>query len=520
MRSTIPFLLVLSAVLTAADPKLTQADREGEVQWLQTLGLKPPAATWPLEDPFALPFTRRSLIVPTSWYSQKRPQTLRADLFREDIKLLHRIMETAYGGWESAKKLGWNWDTFFKDWDSELAARGEAELPVADAFARWRKFMEVQLDNHSGPLAGGQAAVGHAGSWTTVLAQEPTGTCTEIRNSKGTTYPINAADPAQQPKKREGLDGKPLTYLVAPSLKGAITSVHCGSAWIAAEPGWMPESDDALTANVLALSKTEKDVPSFRSISPRIGYLRFPTFSKENGELIRALEPSLRARTHDEELLIVDLRSNGGGDMRIQAVGNWAKSRPAGGTRRTGASCLYPALRWGYSQISSGGLKPPISDGLRSSLQGALNETVKSDDPACPAKFTETAPQWTYKEHKYPLAPEGKTRLLVLTNNWCGSDCEGAIISLAAIPGTVIAGVNTYGVAQFIQPGYFVLPRTRLPFRVALGTHDGFGDGRSFDGYGYDVDVVLATKESQSAEAVVRLAERMLGEKQEAGSKK
>jgi hypothetical protein len=516
MRDRVLTFLLFAVVITASDFQLTPADRDDEAGWLQSLGLKPPADDWPLENPFAQPFTRRSLVVPTSWYRQMQPTALRADYLREDIKLLRRIMETAYGGWESASKLGWNWDTFFQNWDKDLAAHGEAEIPIDDAFAEWRRYMAVQLDNHSGPLAGKQATVGHGGSLTSILSKTPDGTCTELRNAKDATFAINAKDPAQRPKKRESLDGKAVTYIVATSLKGPINAVHCGSAWIPAAPAWNPDDGSERIASIRGLSQTEKDVPSFRSISPRIAYLRLPSFSKPNVELLRALEPSIKARTHDEELLIVDLRSNGGGDMRINAVTNWVKTRPFGGARRLNASCLYPALRWGYTQISSSSLKPPISTELRRSLQGGLDELGKDDAPGCPAKFNQTAARWTYNQHQYPSAPEGKTRLLVLTDNFCGSDCEAAVLALAAIPGTVVAGVNTYGVAQFVQPGYFVLPRTRLPFRVALGTNDNYGDNRSFDGYGFDVDVVLATKEERSAEGVLRLAERLL----EGGSKK
>jgi Peptidase family S41 len=509
MRSTIYALLLFVVSLHAADNKLTQADRDGEVQWLQSLGLKVPAATWPLEDPYAMPFTRRSLIVPTAWYRQ-RQQQVRADLFREDIKLLRRIMETAYGGWEIARKRGWDWDAFFRDWDADLAARGEAEIPIADAFAQWRKYMAVQLDNHSGPLYANFAATGRAFSWSAVLAREPGGTCTELRNNKDAVFPINASDPAQQPKKRQNIDGKPITYIVANSSKGAITAVHCGDAWIPAQPAWFTESNAERFVNIKQLSQSEKDVPLFRSISPRIGYLRFPTFSKANVELIRKLEPELHAKSHNEELLIVDLRSNDGGDVHIDAVTNWAKLRQIGGPRRNGASCLYPALRWGYAQVSSQSLKPPISAAMRSSLQHSLDSVMQKDDPACPAKFIETPAHWVYTQHQYPSKPEGKTRLLMLTDNWCGSDCEAAVNMLAAVPGAVIAGVNTFGVAGFVQPGYFVLPQTRMPFRVALGTQDHYGDGRSFDGYGFDVDIVLAEKKDQSAEAILSLAERLM----------
>jgi hypothetical protein len=287
-----------------------------------------------------------------------------------------------------------------------------------------------------------------------------------------------------------------------------MASVHCGAAWIPAAAGWMPE-ESARTIHIRKLAQTEKDVPTFRSISPRIGYIRFPSFSKPAVELTLELEKSLKGRTHNEEILIVDLRGNGGGDMRIEALEQWTKFRPAEGQRRLGESCLYPALRWGYTQISSASLKPPISGQRSKNLQGGLDALFHDDAAGCPAKYSERAAKWNYTEHQYPAKPAGKTRLLALVDDYCGSDCEGAVIEIAAVPGSVIAGVNTFGVAQFIQPGYFVLPNTRLPFRIALGTSDHYGDGRSFDGYGFDVDILLATEKDMSAESIIGLAERL-----------
>jgi hypothetical protein len=509
LRAALFVLLLSSAVSSAADVKITPAEQKEESAWLESLGVKPPAIAFPLEDPFAQPFTRRSLVVPTAWYRQKAPQTLRADLFREDVKLLHKIMQTAYGGWDSAQRRGWDWDAFFKDWDAALSARGSDVLSLTDAFAPWRKYMEFQLDNHSGPTTGGFAAMGHAFSWTAVLAQAPAGTCTEFRNAKGVTYPMDPSDAAQRSKKREDRSGKPIEYLVTPFTKGPVASVHCGDQWIAAEPAWMPEEDER-AANIRTLAETQEDVPAFRDISPRIGYIRFPSFSKRAVELTLKLEPELKNRPHNEELLIVDLRGNGGGDMRIQAVANWTKIPNVEGKSRLGESCLYPPLRWGYMQTSSSGLKPPISDLRRRSFKGMLDDLFHDDIPGCPAKFSETAAKWTYPEHRYPSKPTGKTRILALVDDFCGSDCEGAVQTIAAIPGSVIAGVNTFGVAGFIQPGYFILPNTRLPFRIALGTADDYGDGRSFDGYGFDVDIVLPAKTDQSAANIVALAERLL----------
>jgi hypothetical protein len=76
--------------------------------------------------------------------------------------------------------------------------------------------------------------------------------------------------------------------------------------------------------------------------------------------------------------------------------------------------------------------------------------------------------------------------------------------------GVGIVGSNSFGVAQYIQPGYSVLPHTRLPFRIALGTSDGYGDNRSFDGYGFDVDILLTTQADQAPENILALA-RYLG---------
>ena len=73
----------------------------------------------------------------------------------------------------------------------------------------------------------------------------------------------------------------------------------------------------------------------------------------------------------------------------------------------------------------------------------------------------------------------------------------------------MIAGENTFGVGQFIQPGYLILPHSRLPFRIAMGMSDDYGDGRSFDGYGLDVDMVLDSEESQGAAAILRLAQTL-----------
>jgi Peptidase family S41 len=202
----------------------------------------------------------------------------------------------------------------------------------------------------------------------------------------------------------------------------------------------------------------------------------------------------------------VDLRGNGGGDAPLEEMSRWLDAgivkTAQNPTRRLGQSCLYAALRWGYTEVSTAGIQPPISELLRQRLQQEVDGLMQPSPEGCPVVFEEHKSEWNYRRHKLPA----KARVLVLVDNRCASDCELMVYAFAAAPGTVIAGVNTYGMAQYIQPGYFLLPHSRLPFRIALGISDLYGDGRSVDGYGLDVDVLLPGELDQSAERITRLA--------------
>ena len=67
-------------------------------------------------------------------------------------------------------------------------------------------------------------------------------------------------------------------------------------------------------------------------------------------------------------------------------------------------------------------------------------------------------------------------------------------------------GSNTFGMTQFIQPGYSVLPHSGLEYSIALGTSNIYGDNRSVDGYGLDVDVVLPEVDALNPEQLLELA--------------
>jgi len=507
MRLSAGLLLLAITHAWAGDVQLSKEERQVEVEWLSSLGLKVREGGPLLDRPFDPPFTNRSLLVPTAWWREAPVREVAADALRSDLPLLRAVMQKAYGGWFSAEKRGWDWDGWFADWDRDLARKGSAKVSVREALGAIGKLMDFQLDNHTG--AAGAASFG-SGSRTAVIESTPRGACTEMETAEGNRFALDPQDPAQAPKTARIGDSQGY-YFAYPARRGAANAIRCGGILNAAHVTWQNAKREQVVAD---LAERPGGEPSYRKVSDTIGYLRLPTFSKQNGELLRKLLPTLPASAGHEKLLIVDLRGNDGGDAPMGSLARWldpAALRPAiKFNRRQLKSCLYDALSWGYTQITSQGLKPPISDQLRGIMQKQLDGLFSPSPEGCPVRIEEEHSIWNYSQHRFPAAPKGnKPRLLVLVDNGCGSDCEYVAYVLAASPGSVIAGENTYGVGQFIQPGYLILPHSRLKFRIAMGMSDDYGDGRSFDGYGLDVDIVLDSEEAQSATAILRLAETL-----------
>ena len=108
-------------------------------------------------------------------------------------------MERAYGGWGAAARRGWNWDTWFADWNAMLSAHAAQRLELATAFAPMKQFMAFQLDNHTTiPLAGPRFGSGSRPRSSTARQGTP---CTEIRIAGGAQLRLDTGDPAQRPRR-------------------------------------------------------------------------------------------------------------------------------------------------------------------------------------------------------------------------------------------------------------------------------------------------------------------------------
>jgi hypothetical protein len=501
--------LLLAGIAGAKKPPeitVTPAELAAESAWLESFGV---AGATLMEHPFAPALSNRSFVVPMTWLRSARSDLVEvnADALRQDLPVLSAIMERAYGGWDSAEKRGWNWPRWFRNWDRLLARHGKNPMLVQDALAPFGELIAFQLDNHSGPLLA-KARFG-SGSRTSTFDRVPEGACTDMTMAGGAMFPMDAKDPGQQPRKALLRDAATTAWYISyPEKRGEAALVRCGGKWMPVKPAWRPDAKERFK-NILSLAGTTEDEPSFRVLSPTVSYLRLPTFSKENGERLRKLLPALPDSAGKEQLLIADLRGNDGGDAPIDELSRWIDAetirKVVPFTRHLAQSCVSRALRWGYTQTTMLSMRPPVSDALRQELQAEVNALAEPSPPGCPGNFIEERSEWNYTQRVSPEHP----RFLVLVDDACGSDCEFLTYAFAATSRAVIAGVNTFGVVQFIQPGYFLLPHSGVRFRIALGRSDQYGDGRSVDGYGLDVDLLLASAEDQSPAAILELAQRL-----------
>jgi hypothetical protein len=517
------------------DPAMTVpvADRTAETARLSTLGLHVPDGGVVLERPWDEPFTRRSLVVPQAWFHPVSPDgDVLADDLAKDLPVLEQVMSRAYGGWDAAKMRGWNWKGWFSKWRASLMEHSGQRLALADAFAPIKSLLNFQLDNHTNiPLS--RAVYWGSGSQSLVVEGQANGSCTQLKTGSGNVLPLDPKDPAQHVRDVKRWNAKsgalePARYISVPGNRGDLSAIQCGRNWLALKAAWPgrlqlgPEVESVMKSRVkpvLALARATRDEPDFKLLGADVAYVRLPTFTKTNTQLIEQRAGKWPKPTGKERVLIVDLRDNDGGDVAVEALDGWLddadmkRVRAAFNVHRhQGASCLYHALRWGYVIGSSQGVKPPLGEELTRQMQGSIEDLFQPSPPGCPRAFDDSHGGWDYRQHRMqaPGPVSGQRRILVLINNGTGSDGEMMTMLLAALPQTVIAGTNTYGVAQYIQPGYSVLPHTRLPFRIALGTSDNYGDNRSFDGYGFDVDVLLADQDDSSPESILSLA-RYLG---------
>jgi len=319
------------------------------------------------------------------------------------------------------------------------------------------------------------------------------------------TLPLSPLEPSHNVKVAHDTNLNQIEYISVPEMKGRITSLICGQQRMN-----LKRLDGASTKQIEGLHYAPSNVPSVREVEVDVDtiLIRIPSLTKENYQKLDELHElwSRRERTHTK--VIVDLRRNGGGDgeSALGLLFLWLENDQArmhfDFPKSIVDSCVSSGLMYGYSQFTSLYLNAPIPPSLRSTLQNSY-DSLFSINP-CPLRSDrdERYPyNFSMRPKSNPHSPTNK-RIIVLVDRNTGSDGEWLAYVLRSIPDSLLVGKNTFGVAQFIRPGYFVLPQTRIAFRLAKGVSDLYGDSRFFDGYGLDADILL---EDHSPDVVMKI---------------
>jgi hypothetical protein len=482
-----------------------------EEDWLRSLGLKLPEGGLLVQQPFASPIIRRSFIVPSHWHWQPPQDTVAPEDLARDLVPLRLAAEKAYIGWERAAATGWDWDDFFDRWHRKLMSDRRWEIPAHEAFTPWYKLLEYQPDNHSGP----RLANPHRDFARTVyFLERPSSPIKLWRNRQGATGPIDSTDPAQVaweaflPDLRDGRL-RPIWGMSHPARYGNWEAVEAGGTWLPVQNA--NGFEEERFASVSALLGAQNDQLGYRRLSRSVAYLRIPTLSYslayqaiQHGDWF----PDDGFKVKD---LVVDLRGNGGGAADVvfallNKLQGWREHEDISFSISWKESCVADALLWGNAQYHFQGAKGPLPTRLRQTVQAILYRVLLPSDLGCPVIFREHRSKWGYRQHRFPSHPQqGEPRLILLTDGDCGSDGEFLVFALALIPGSIVVGTCTAGVGQFARPGYFVLPSTRVGFRLAAALSDILGDGSSFDGYGLKMDVLTPQDAPLGVDALQRV---------------
>jgi Peptidase family S41 len=504
----------------------------GNAYW-RNLGVKPPRQGFFLAHPWSPPWSGRSLVVPPEWFKvafhkalqhakDHTPFMVDAAALRADLPILRLVMERNYSGWRPAKRHGWNWNSWLEHWDAVLSTYGHKKIPDGEAFAPWFAYERFQIDSHSGPEV--PSRFENIVTSESAMLASPAGTCTRLTTVDGRVYRLTPEDAAQQPHLVENWNGKTLErahYIVYPSSFGEAKSLRCGKETATADQFWSPYKNSSKTPrpldqSVAALSGGQEGLALYNTVAPGIGYLRLGSFSDAGDEAVAKLVQHLPPSAGYEKVLIVDLRDNDGGIAPIGLLSRWipesdiTRSPTQVGER----SCLYPGLWFNLGQVLSLGVKRPVSDNFRRIMVAYGRDLMTKSPVGCPVTFDKTQGNWFYGEHHFISHWQGRyPRLLVLVDNECASDCEFMTWVFAQLPGTVIAGENTFGVIGFTQPGFLLLPHSRIVFQLATSRTEDYSDGRSESGYGLDVDVSLPTASDWSRNSLLTLANYLANQK-------
>lgn len=495
------YCCVMLALLGASAPavRVPQADIDAENARWQGYGVTLPQGGIVLPMPYQPPYSNRSFVVPYTWLHATH-DTAVASALRSDLPTLQMLMQKTYAGYARASQRGWKWSSWFRSWDAQLAREGNATVPLQQAFAPWVALERFQYDARSGPV---DKTLVETGSASAILASAPSGACDALRMSDGRMRTLSRNDPGQQPHAVQAWNGRSFSrawYVSYPQLGETAKSIRCGTREI-------PLS--AISSSTAAGSSS-----SYETLAPGIAYMRVPSFSESADDALRKALSNVQG-LGKEQAIIWDLRGNTGGVPPLDLMTTWFSGgileEAAAPPQRIGTqSCFNTALQFNANSIALATLKAPVSDDIKQRIQRVVDSIATTPPDGCTVK-PDVGPTPDGMSHAFSVnrTSTDQPRLILIVDDKCKNDCEAVARLLSRLPDAVLAGESTYGAQGFAEPGYFVLPHSRIGFRLASSRIDPYGDGRSLDGYGFSVDVLLPSAASQQRSSLLALAQAL-----------
>ena len=352
-------------------------------------------------------------------------------------------------------------------------------------------------------------------SRSAMLQNDPSGPCEKYRTASGVEFAPNQNDPSQLVKSAFYLSSSDFKlhktpYIVYRNKGDDVSAAFCGGKWIPVNLG---DNSDWKTRvqNINDLSKNDYTQASVQHLSHDIAYLRIPTLNDVGCQSLQNL--SIPNSFGQERTLVIDFRTNGGGtDCALPALRHWLQiddnliARNIDMTRRQ--SCLEPALNFSslQSQIAQRvSSNQPLTQAEKDFDQYYFDALDSWQEPTCDITAYATTPEKHYLDRMGLKVLGMAKKVILLTDDVCSSTCEGYVQLIAQAFPAIVVGVNTGGVGEFVQPISFVLPFTKMPFEMAAGFSNVYGDNRSFEGYGLDVDILLSKSGDMSAKNLLLL---------------
>lgn len=498
--------------MTSPAPEMTEI--KNEIARLRSLKISLPPGL-PPQTPYAIPLLKYPFIVPSSWFENIEKKNVNPLDLKKDLIYLYEAFKKSYPGRKDKPTEGKELKVFFEKWGKYLADQKGSKLGIKKAFAPFFERQASTIDNHTGPWGvknikwegrsyvlknyNGDDCYGHFDS----DQDFPT-------DKKINIYPVQLVN---RHSVQEG------HYFSAPSKFKRLTGIICHSKKWDSTPVQHPGYQEQLK-NIGRLVNAIKGGSYISRLwsNLRLGaignrpwllhysqiqYIRIPTLSYENGEIL--LSQAFRKKIKTSPITIIDVRANGGGDaspifeLLAPLFGKSNLLQASNFKRKLKESCVTDSLRWGFAQIMLRGISETISDGLRKRIQDLVPKEKCHDSLSISEEH-----RFYLDRNKY--MPKSKGKFIVLTDRYCASDCEFLVFLLSAFNNTKIVGESTFGLAQYIRPGLLFLPNSRVVFQMATGESDLYGDGREFDGHGLHVDYLLDDFEIKSPKDILRLS--------------